>query len=93
MGKSGTSVAPRADEEVAAPPMLDKGLTIFRIRGIPVRLHVSLLVFLPYVAFVATRQIDAVASALGIPRQDFHLPPPVWGVILAVGLFVSVLIH
>ncbi len=73
--------------------MLDRGLTIVWIRGIPVRLHPSLLLFLPYVAFVATRQVGYVASALDIPREGFHLPPVVWGVILALGLFVAVLAH
>ena len=73
--------------------MLDRGLTILRIRGIPVRLHPSLLVFLPYLVFAATRQLDAVARLLGIPRDAFRLPPLVWGVILAVGLFVAVLAH
>jgi Zn-dependent protease/CBS domain-containing protein len=32
-------------------------------------------------------------SALGIPRESFRAPPLVWGAILAVGLFVSVLLH
>jgi Zn-dependent protease len=73
--------------------MLDQGITIFRIRGIPVRLHPSLLVFLPYLAFAATRQLDGVARLLGIPRDAFRLPPLAWGVILAVGLFVAVLAH
>ena len=73
--------------------MLDRGFTIFRVRGIPVRLHPSLLLFLPYVAFVATRQLGYVAIALDIPRDTFRLPPLVWGVILAVGLFVAVLVH
>jgi Zn-dependent protease len=73
--------------------MLDRGFTILRIRGIPVRLHPSLLVFLPYLAFVATRQLDSVARLLGVPREAFRLPPFAWGVLLAVGLFVAVLAH
>jgi Zn-dependent protease len=73
--------------------MLDRGITLLRIRGIPVRLHPSLLVFLPYLAFVAMRQIGFVAGALGLQRDEFHLPPLFWGVVLAVGLFVAVLAH
>lgn len=73
--------------------MLDQGLTIARIRGIPIRLHFSLLLFLPYVAVLAMRQIGYVAAALGLPPDAFHLPPLVWGVILAIGLFVAVLFH
>jgi len=73
--------------------MLDRGLTLLRIRGIPVRLHPSLLLFLPYLAFVAMRQIGYVTDRLGLPRDAYHLPPLVWGVLLAVGLFVAVLAH
>jgi Zn-dependent protease len=73
--------------------VLDRGFTILRIRGIPVRIHISLLVFLPYVAFAATRQLGFVARALEVPRDEFHLPPAFWGVLLAVGLFVAVLVH
>src|ERR1700744_3769486 len=73
--------------------MIDHGLTIFRIRGIPIRLHLSLLVFLPYLAFVATRQFTLIAGALGLTRAELRLPPLFWGVILAVSLFVAVLIH
>lgn len=73
--------------------MLDRGFTIFRVRGIPVRLHPSLLIFLPYIAVIAMRQIGSVARSLGLGRDEFHLPPLFWGVVLAVGLFVSVLVH
>jgi Zn-dependent protease len=73
--------------------MLDQGVTLLRVRGIPVRLHWSLLLFLPYVAYLAMRQLDYVASLLGVPMDAFRVPPLVWGVVLAVGLFVAVLVH
>jgi len=73
--------------------MLDRGWTIFRIRGIPVKLHVTLLVFLPYVAYVTASQFEAIAASVGVSRNEVHLPPLVWGLILAVGLFVSILLH
>lgn len=73
--------------------MLDRGFTLLHVRGIPVRLHISLLLFLPYVAFMATRQLGYVANALDLPSGTFRLPPVVWGIILAVGLFVAVAVH
>ncbi|MFT3765508.1 MAG: site-2 protease family protein [Minicystis sp.] len=73
--------------------MFENGLTVLRIRGIPVRLHLSLLVFLPYVAFIATRQFRYLASRLDVSPDDLHLPPVVWGIVLALGLFVAVLAH
>lgn len=73
--------------------MFSQGFTLFRVRGIPVKLHITLLVILPYLAFVASYQYAAIARALGVPPGKFLVPPLVWGAILAIGLFVSVLLH
>ncbi|WP_437754771.1 site-2 protease family protein [Sorangium sp. So ce1389] len=73
--------------------MFDHGLTVLRIRGIPIRLHITLLIFLPYVAYAAASQFSVVASSLGISREALRLPPLAWGGILAVGLFVAILAH
>ncbi|AUX48023.1 neutral zinc metallopeptidase [Sorangium cellulosum] len=73
--------------------MFDQGLTVLRIRGIPVRLHITLLIFLPYVAYAAASQFSLVARSLGVTREAMRLPPLAWGAVLAVGLFVAVLAH
>lgn len=73
--------------------MFERGFTILRVRGIPVRLHVSLLIFLPYLAFVATRQFGYIAASLGLDRAGLSLPPVAWGILLAIGLFVAVTVH
>jgi len=73
--------------------MLDRGVTVLRIRGIPIRLHITLLLFLPYVAFIASTQFSAIAVSLGVPREAMRLPPLAWGAVLAVGLFVAILAH
>jgi Zn-dependent protease len=74
--------------------MFARGFTLFRVRGIPVRLDLSLLLFLPYVAFVSSRQFVAFATATAsVGPNELTIPPLVWGVILALGLFVSVLLH
>ncbi|WP_437633272.1 site-2 protease family protein [Sorangium sp. So ce854] len=73
--------------------MFDHGLTVLKIRGIPIRLHITLLIFLPYIAYVAASQFSLIASSLEIPREAMRLPPLAWGGILAVGLFVAVLAH
>jgi len=67
--------------------MFDRGVTVLRIRGIPVKLHITLLIFLPYVAFVAATQFSVIATRIGVPREALRLPPLAWGAILAVGLF------
>lgn len=73
--------------------MFDRGVTVFRVWGIPVRLHFTLLLFMPYLAFVAARQFEYLAASLEIPPGAIRLPAIAWGILLAVGLFVSVLLH
>lgn len=73
--------------------MFERGLTVLRVRGIPIRLHVSLLLFLPYVAYVASRQFRWLAQVIGVAPDELGLPPLFWGVVLAVGLFVAIAAH
>ncbi len=73
--------------------MFTRGLTVFRFRGIPIRLHVSLLLFVPYVALVSARQFSLLAAYSGIPLAAPSAPPLLWGSVLAIGLFASILVH
>jgi Zn-dependent protease len=73
--------------------MFDHSITAFRLWKIPVKLHITLLLFIPYVAFVATRQFAAIVGQLGVPAESLHGPPFAWGLLLAVALFVSILLH
>lgn len=73
--------------------MFDHSITAFRLWKIPVKLHITLLLFIPYVAFVATRQFAAIVDQLGVPADHIHVPPFAWGIFLAVALFVSILLH
>jgi Zn-dependent protease len=67
--------------------------TIGKVRGIPIRLHFTLLFFLPYVAFIVAMQFRIVADFLGVDPSTLVLPPLAWGVLLALGLFVGILLH
>jgi Zn-dependent protease len=73
--------------------MFGKSWTMFRIRGIPIKLHVSLAFFLPYVAFVSSLQYRSIARSLDIDPATSALPPLAWGIVLAIGLFVAILLH
>jgi Zn-dependent protease/CBS domain-containing protein len=73
--------------------MFDQSVTAFRLWKIPVKLHITLLLFIPYVAFIATRQFAVFVERLGMPVEDLHIPSFAWGLILAVALFVSILLH
>src|SRR5262249_27649528 len=48
---------------------------------------------LPYVAFITAYQFRRLANALELDPRALGAPPFVWGILLAVGLFVSILLH
>lgn len=73
--------------------MFEHSVTAFHLWKIPVKLHVTLLLFIPYVAFIATRQFAAIMAGLDVPAAAVHLPPFGWGLLLALVLFVSILLH
>jgi Zn-dependent protease len=68
-------------------------LTLFRVRGVPIRAHWTLLLILPYLALVLSVQFRAVAELAGVTDERLLLPPFIWGVILALGLFASITLH
>lgn len=68
-------------------------LTLFRVRGVPIRAHWTLLLVLPYLAIVLSVEFDAVARLAGVQQIRLVLPPLVWGAIMALGLFASVALH
>ncbi len=73
--------------------MFSRSLTIFSVRGIPIRVHWSLLVLLPFLVYAGAYQFLAVARWAGISRKETALSPFVWGFVLALGLLVSVVLH
>lgn len=74
--------------------MYERGsLTLLHFRGIPIRAHWTLLLVLPYLAFVLSVQFKSLPDLAGIEQGSIVLPPLLWGVILALGLFASVALH
>lgn len=74
--------------------MFERGsVLLFRVRGIPIRAHWSLLLILPYLVFALSEQFGEVAGTAGVARAELGLAPWVWGLVLALGLFASVLVH
>src|SRR5262249_6079333 len=74
--------------------MFRRGIfTIARVRGIPVRVHWTLLVLIPYLAVVLAYQFPLIARTAGVKPADVVLPRLAWGILLAIGLFVSVVLH
>lgn len=85
-----------------AMPVFKKGIamnglrnswTLFYVRGIPIRAHVTLLAAIPYFALIISTQFKSMASLAAIDSTQLVLSPLVWGLLLAVGLFASVGLH
>jgi Zn-dependent protease len=68
-------------------------LRIATIRGIPIRIHVSFLLVLPFLALLFGRVFNEAASAAGVPPGALGAPAWIWGLGLAIALFASVLLH
>lgn len=72
---------------------MDGGLKVLSVRGIPVRLHWTFFLILPYVAYSMSRRFEAFANDASTHDYALLLSPLAWGVVLAVLLFASVLLH
>ncbi len=73
--------------------MVSGGVKIMQVRGIPIRLHWTFFLILPYVAFIMARRFQLFAEQADANGDTLLLPPLAWGFVLAVLLFASVLLH
>jgi Zn-dependent protease len=85
--KQGTNIAP------SSSMIKGSGWKIGSFRGVDVRLHVTLLLILPYIVFVTYARFDALAQSAGVLPGELAFGPVGWGVLMAVLLFSSVLLH
>ncbi|WP_243029100.1 site-2 protease family protein [Thermus albus] len=76
--------------------MFQRGLTLFRVLGIPIQLDLSLLLILPLLAFLIGSNLPVYLELFGLSQDPTLLQPP-WpfllGLLAALGLFLSVLLH
>jgi Zn-dependent protease/CBS domain-containing protein len=68
-------------------------LRIGSVAGIPVRIHVTFLIVLPFLALGFSRVYRETARAAGVPPGQLGGSPFVWGLVVALALFLSVLVH
>ncbi|MFP4200221.1 MAG: M50 family metallopeptidase [Clostridia bacterium] len=73
--------------------MFKNSVTVAHVLGIPIRLHVSFLLILPFMAFVIGNNIGAIADMAAVPSEEIAVHPYALGLILASLLFVSVALH
>ncbi|NVJ01739.1 site-2 protease family protein [Myxococcus sp. AM009] len=68
-------------------------IQIGSFRGIPVRVHFSLLLVLPLLAFLFGGAFRRAAEVAEVPPERLGGSPALWGLVVAVGLFASVFVH
>ncbi|XXF79198.1 site-2 protease family protein [Myxococcaceae bacterium GXIMD 01537] len=66
---------------------------IASFRGIPIRIHLTLLLVLPLLAFLFGGAFKRQAVLAEVPPERLTGPPALWGLAVAVGLFAAVLLH
>jgi len=65
-------------------------MTLFRARGVPIRLHVSVLVLIPFLTFAVAVQANRIASLAGL---EITWSGWVFGLLASVGLLASIVLH
>ena len=66
---------------------------IASLRGIPIRLHYSFLLVLPLLVWLFGQFFRNTAEAANVPPERLLGSPYLWGLGLALALFLSVLVH
>lgn len=69
------------------------GVRLGSIRGIPIRLHPTFLVVVPFLAWAFGGSFAAAARLAGVPPEAVTGPRWAWGLAIALALFASVLVH
>lgn len=69
------------------------GFRIGSVRGIPVRVHFTFLLVLPFLAYAFGDRLSEAARIARVPPGRLAGPPWLWGLAVALALFLSVLVH
>lgn len=72
---------------------MKSGFRVATVRGIPIRIHPTFLLILPFLAYGFARELTAAARQAGIPADRLGGTPWAWGLGVAIALFASVLVH
>ena len=66
---------------------------IGRIHGIPIRIHVTFLLVIPFLAYSFGQRFAEAARLAGATPGRLAGPPWLWGLAVSMALFASVLVH
>ncbi len=72
---------------------MKSSIKIGSIMGIPIYLHYSFLLILPFLAWSFGNNIKSLAGYAEVPVHHLEYSPYVWGFLIALALFGSVLLH
>lgn len=72
---------------------MKSSFTVGHLFGIPVKIHFSLIIILPFFAWAFGNNIIYLTENTDIARRQLLLNPYLLGLIMAVMLFVSILLH
>ncbi|OJH36571.1 site-2 protease family protein [Cystobacter ferrugineus] len=68
-------------------------IQVLTLKGIPIRVHFSFLLILPLFAWSFGQSFQLAARAADVPPERLSGHPLLWGLGVAVALFLSVLLH
>jgi len=67
--------------------------SFWKVFGIPIRIHSSLILLLIYLIFITALQFPIITRDAGVNPIALSFGPVPWAVILAISLLLSVLVH
>jgi len=73
--------------------LFKNSVTIFKISGIPFKLHITFLLILPVLAWIIGNNIEMIAQITNVSANTLYFNPYYLGLILSILLFVSVALH
>ncbi len=68
-------------------------ITVLKVKGVPIRLHFSVLLLVPVLTWALAIQAQRIAAAAGIPPEALGIPGWAWGVLASIGLLISITLH
>lgn len=72
---------------------MKSSFTVGHLFGIPVKIHISLIIILPFFAWAFGSNIIYLTENTNIARRELILNPYLLGLIMAINLFLSILVH
>ncbi|MCF8009395.1 MAG: site-2 protease family protein [Halanaerobiales bacterium] len=73
--------------------MFKNSIKVGEVSNIPIKLHISFIIALPFIAWAVSTNIKSLAEIMNISYKSFIVPDYLLGLIVTVFLFISVALH